>query len=151
MFRRNMSPPTLGSSNKPTWKQVASRALRYVPPKRRLTFNGLHGVITQEIELFITTGVRTSNPTPWFLFRPVLSSLLPELMFLRKVDGPSIAVHIYIHSYPTFLPKWKKLGLWHNHAVCRCVPHFKFGSVDIFLWNLAWTLCHQTPSKCRRF
>jgi hypothetical protein len=28
-----------------------------------LTFNGLHGVICQNIELFITTGVRTSNPT----------------------------------------------------------------------------------------
>jgi hypothetical protein len=31
-------------------KQVASRA-----------FNGLHGGISQEIEHFITTGVRTSN------------------------------------------------------------------------------------------
>jgi hypothetical protein len=38
-----------------------------VPPKRRLTFNGLHGVISQKIVLFITT-VRTSNPTSlWFV------------------------------------------------------------------------------------
>jgi hypothetical protein len=36
---------------------------RYVPPKRRLTFNGLHGIISQKIVLFITTAVRTSNPT----------------------------------------------------------------------------------------
>jgi hypothetical protein len=28
-----------------------------------LTFNGLHGVISQKIELSITTSVRTSNPT----------------------------------------------------------------------------------------
>jgi hypothetical protein len=28
-----------------------------------LTFNGLHGVISQKIELSITTAVRTSNPT----------------------------------------------------------------------------------------
>jgi hypothetical protein len=28
----------------------------------RLTFNGLHGVISQKIKLFITTAVRTSNP-----------------------------------------------------------------------------------------
>jgi hypothetical protein len=34
---------------------------RYVPPKRRLTLNGLHGVISQKIALFITTAVRTSN------------------------------------------------------------------------------------------
>jgi hypothetical protein len=27
------------------------------------TFSGLHGIISQKIELFITTAVRTSNPT----------------------------------------------------------------------------------------
>jgi hypothetical protein len=31
---------------------------RYVPPKRQLTFNGLHGVISQMIILFVTTAVR---------------------------------------------------------------------------------------------
>jgi hypothetical protein len=36
---------------------------RYVPPKRRLTLNGLHCVISQKIVLFITTAVRTSNLT----------------------------------------------------------------------------------------
>jgi hypothetical protein len=35
----------------------------YFPPKRRFTFSGLHGVISQKIELFITIAVRTSNPT----------------------------------------------------------------------------------------
>jgi hypothetical protein len=34
-----------------------------IPPKHLLTFNGLHGVISQNIVLFITTAVRTSNPT----------------------------------------------------------------------------------------
>jgi hypothetical protein len=33
-----------------------------VPLKRRLTFNGLHGVISQETELSIITAVGTSNP-----------------------------------------------------------------------------------------
>jgi hypothetical protein len=36
------------------------RRMRPVLPKRRLTVNGLHGVTAQKIELFITTGVRTS-------------------------------------------------------------------------------------------
>jgi hypothetical protein len=36
---------------------------RYVPPKCRLTFSGLHGVISQKTVLFITTAVRTSNYT----------------------------------------------------------------------------------------
>jgi hypothetical protein len=35
----------------------------YVPPKRRLTLSGLHGVISQKMILFITTAVKTSNPT----------------------------------------------------------------------------------------
>jgi hypothetical protein len=35
---------------------------RHIPPKRRLTSNGLHSVISQKTELFIITAVRTSNP-----------------------------------------------------------------------------------------
>jgi hypothetical protein len=31
--------------------------------KRRLTLNGLQGVISQKMVLFITAAVRTSNPT----------------------------------------------------------------------------------------
>jgi hypothetical protein len=34
-----------------------------VPPKRRLTFNVLQGVVSQNIALFITTAVITANPT----------------------------------------------------------------------------------------
>jgi hypothetical protein len=43
---------------------------RYVPPKRLLTFNWLHGVIHQKIVLFITTAVRTSNPRTHFMSYP---------------------------------------------------------------------------------
>jgi hypothetical protein len=38
----------------------------HILPKRRLTFNGLHGVISHKAEPFITTAVRTSNPTKLF-------------------------------------------------------------------------------------
>jgi hypothetical protein len=34
-----------------------------VHPKRRLTFNGLYGFISQKVVFFITTAVRTLNPT----------------------------------------------------------------------------------------
>jgi hypothetical protein len=34
-----------------------------VPPKRRLTLNGLHDVISQKLIPFITAAVKTSNPT----------------------------------------------------------------------------------------
>jgi hypothetical protein len=33
-----------------------------VPPKHLMTFNELHGIISQKIEHFIPTAVRTSNP-----------------------------------------------------------------------------------------
>jgi hypothetical protein len=60
------------------WKQVVScfcagfllslffrpwKWRRYVSLRRRLTPNGLHGLISQNMVLFITTAVRTSNPT----------------------------------------------------------------------------------------
>jgi hypothetical protein len=32
---------------------------RYIPPKRLLTFNGLHGVISQKTVLYVATAVRT--------------------------------------------------------------------------------------------
>jgi hypothetical protein len=51
-------------------KQAASRSLPFNPedggnilPKRLLTFNGLHGFISQTIQHFITTAVGTSNST----------------------------------------------------------------------------------------
>jgi hypothetical protein len=43
--------------------QGHGRWRQHVSPKRQLTFNGLHGIISQKIELFITTAVRTSSPT----------------------------------------------------------------------------------------
>jgi hypothetical protein len=35
----------------------------HVSPKRRFTFNGLNGVISQNVELTVTIAVRTSNPS----------------------------------------------------------------------------------------
>jgi hypothetical protein len=46
---------------------------RHVSPNCRYTFNGIHGVIYQEIKLFITTAVRISNPinfSSFFVFLP---------------------------------------------------------------------------------
>jgi hypothetical protein len=46
------------------WQEAGSK---HLPSKLRLTFNGLHGVITRKIEIFIPTTARTSNPTGKFL------------------------------------------------------------------------------------
>jgi hypothetical protein len=69
-FRRNVLPLSSGSRiNRGTnllscWFLARSilrplRLRRYVPLKRRLTFNGLHSFISQKIIFFITTAVRT--------------------------------------------------------------------------------------------
>jgi hypothetical protein len=52
-YRLHLQCPRISQAKKPASAQVVSR----------MTFNGLHGVITQKIELFVTTGVKTSNPT----------------------------------------------------------------------------------------
>jgi hypothetical protein len=43
------------------------RTWTHIPPKRLLTFNGLHGVIFQNIGIFISTTVITSNHTHCFI------------------------------------------------------------------------------------
>jgi xanthosine utilization system XapX-like protein len=59
---------------------------RYVPPKLRWNFNGLHGVVSQKVVRFITTAVRTSDPESilWFLslLLSFVSLQLPSYLFL---------------------------------------------------------------------
>jgi hypothetical protein len=49
---------------------------RYVPLKRQFTFSGLQGSISQKIEIFITTAVRTLNPTCVLSFQEIVIDLL---------------------------------------------------------------------------
>jgi hypothetical protein len=64
---------------------------RHAPRKRRLIFNGLHGVITQKIELFISTAVRSSNPTNstkyFYRFRTndTILHVFSTISFFRRV------------------------------------------------------------------
>jgi hypothetical protein len=74
-LRRNIPLPFSGSRKKPRKNLWLCFHLLYVgfllgvfldpedvPPKRRLTCNGLY-VISQKTKLFITTALRTSYPT----------------------------------------------------------------------------------------
>jgi hypothetical protein len=82
---------------------------RHVPPKRRLTSKGLHGVISKKTERFITAE-RTSNPVQSVslqngtLFRLQLTSLVSILLSKQKNDNThsdtvlpikEAAVHLY--------------------------------------------------------
>jgi hypothetical protein len=74
-----MSPPSSGQKNKPSKK--LRRWSLYVPPKSRLTFNRLHGVISQKIELCLSTAVRISNPT-WYFSSCVIIEIVNKVDFL---------------------------------------------------------------------
>jgi hypothetical protein len=52
---------------------------RYVPPKRRLHLNRLHGVTSEKMILFITTAVKTSNPT-----KLSISYTVPSLFIFHR-------------------------------------------------------------------
>jgi hypothetical protein len=73
---------------------------RFVPPKRRVIFNGLHGVISQKIELFIATAVRTSNPTYAKITQVVFSFQISDSNS-RRISYPS---HMCYMSSPSNLP-----------------------------------------------
>jgi hypothetical protein len=54
---------------------------RHVPPKLRLTFNGLQGVVFQKIELLTASSVRTTIP-PY-----ILNRLFFVMSFLNVISG----------------------------------------------------------------
>jgi hypothetical protein len=56
------SPPSSGSKEYVQQKPASKQMEAICPPKLWLKLNGLHGVISQMIH-FITTAVKTSNPT----------------------------------------------------------------------------------------
>jgi hypothetical protein len=72
-FRLHLQGRRNKFKNQQASKQVASclvwRWRRYVPPKRRLKLDRLHGVISQKMILFITNDAKTSNPTDLFMFK----------------------------------------------------------------------------------
>jgi hypothetical protein len=57
---------------------------RHIPPKRRLNFNRLHGVIQQKIDLFIITGVKASYPTQ-LLSPPEITSCCAIRMSITNI------------------------------------------------------------------
>jgi hypothetical protein len=68
---------------------------RYVPTKRRLNFNGLHGVISQKIELFITSAVRTSIPRNprMYLLQPSTTHLHRSHIYRRIIITVTLKTH----------------------------------------------------------
>jgi hypothetical protein len=70
---------------------------RYVPPKRRLTFNGLHSSVFQKTECITITVLRTSNPTYCI---PIFFQISLYLCFNKRTIYPmkSLDFSIYLHG-----------------------------------------------------
>jgi hypothetical protein len=94
---------------------------QYVPQKHKLTFNRLHGIISQKILLFIATAVRNSNPTHLDLACPPLitTTQTTSLQFPYSWNGvpPSLLrIQLCLHkvdSYTTDVyscKTWKPAG-----------------------------------------
>jgi hypothetical protein len=62
--------------------------------KRQLTFNRLHGVASQKIELFITTAVRTSDHVELFITTAVRTSDPIELSITTalRISDPTYMI-----------------------------------------------------------
>jgi hypothetical protein len=80
---------------------------RYVPPKRRLHLNRLHGVTSQKMILFIITSVKTSNPkyksSPRRHEIPRPTSLMKPLRFIPVFAIPChwpLSWYVWIQSNP---------------------------------------------------
>jgi hypothetical protein len=90
-------------SKQPAWKQVA-RWKRYVPQKRRLTLNGLHGVISQKMVLFMS--LLRSCRRGWPPGSPALSHLHTYTVHtrIRRHTSNGVLSHI---SFPKQVLLWE--------------------------------------------
>jgi hypothetical protein len=99
-FRMNILPPSADEQEtgvKAGGKQLILRpwlCKRYVLPKRQLTFNGLHGVISQKIQLSGNRGL------PDIVIVLILGLYILCLL-ANLIEGPN---HLICHliSYPLF-------------------------------------------------
>jgi hypothetical protein len=121
-FRRNMSSPSSWSKNKQGKKPAATfftlvsclvflrfwKWTRYVPPKSRLIFNGLHGVVSQKRELFIPPppGAQTLSIvccTPFSTFPPQWGLLWCTSQGSQQFSGNGpLASWIFFHVPPQY-------------------------------------------------
>jgi hypothetical protein len=98
------------------------RCWRHVPPKRLSTFNGLHGVISQKTELFITTAVRTSNPTTKVKFC-VLYVLYVSTAWQRFCQFVILLPQCYVLAtgIQEFVLEHSRGGVERRSALTKCI------------------------------
>jgi hypothetical protein len=121
---------------------------RYVPPKRRVHLNGLHCVISQKMILFITTAVKTSNPTNISLLtRFYINYLHGAVSFLRSRQLRSCSrlfqrfygtrrFYYRVHKSPPLVPTWARS--MHTNIILSPTSRCSY-------WSFSFWLSHQNP------
>jgi hypothetical protein len=108
---------------------------RHIPPKRQLTFNGLDAVVSQKIEIFITTDVRTSDSK-----YVIVCSL--QLSWIRKQTfsiNHSFWVKCKFRIYVTTGTIWRRRGLPVAPSLLRQILRL---TACMFIHN-CWSLSHS--------
>jgi hypothetical protein len=87
---------------------MASR--RYVHPKRRLTFNGLQGIISQNVLFFVTTAVRNPSGRTMALglTQPLTEMSTRNLNKKKKKMGVKCGRRIGLTALPRSISRFSK-------------------------------------------
>jgi hypothetical protein len=107
----------------------------HVPPKHHLTFSGLHGVIFY-ILYFITTAVKTSNPTYDYLFASLMKDNSLNWIFdsyLYLATHPKLYIDLYLYIILFLLQRIYSI---YEHTPVQWNLHLRF------LWG-NWGVCIQ--------
>jgi hypothetical protein len=114
-----------------------------------LNISGLRGIISQKMELFITTAVRTSNPTEYFHASGLLMeySANTSTTFTIAHDSGSIQDQI---MWDLWLMKWH----WGGFSRNILVSPVNFHSINCFTFISLPVIRHYivamlTESKCK--
>jgi hypothetical protein len=124
--------------------------LGYVPPKRQLTLSVLHGVVYQKIELFITTAVRTSDPTRRYIPEDRTLHISVWRQLLMEIFGPNLAPmtkvrHPWSRRSKSFYRLHYFQGLkecvgWDENVKAHDLEEIQTND-DIILWRVCHNSC----------
>jgi hypothetical protein len=95
-----------------------------VSPKRRLTFNGLHSIISQKVVLFITTAVRTSKSSGF------VSGEVFSLNLGQDAQSLEVSARIVPQLGYSFLPDPFQ---YHSHCLVDVAKLWLFSTVSVAL------------------
>jgi hypothetical protein len=151
MLRRNISPPSSGlrskSNKKSAWNKLCLVPAScwflvwlilwpwlwtpYIPPKRQSTFTGLRSAISQRIQHFITTAVRTSNLINYSVFIICLLCGVEH----QNETGPVLFLNTLRYFLGAFVP-----------LTCSTIGRYiksTYSSHILYLFSFCWLFRHD--------